>query len=619
MANKLKELVTVVPESDRLEEVEEKVRYYVSITPDLPRNEKIYRRVKIPEFKSSAEEKEWKLREIKRCREGYGGMNGRMYFWFNYVYMKNIEGGRIEPEYRVCDHEWFNLIEEVAHSNDGIICAKRRRAGFSWKMASDALYNAMFKKHSTIGMNSKGERDSIELFKKVKFIYDNLPSWLRATSTAGNAKMHMDFSYFTKDENGNRVKRGVQSNIVCVPPTDTAFEGWMLNWWYCDEAGKIPNLPQMWSYTEDCMMQETVRLGTPILFGTAGDITKEGIGLIEMWENNEAYDLKRFFFGAWMGLWVDEYGNDRKEDVIRWVLYERKKREGLSNKSQNDFLQKYPLTVAEAFSLAEGGGVGNQAKIVAQIDNLTANPPREVKGYFKRDVNNPEKIHFVPDNYGMVKIYEHPKPILNGYVAGCDPADHDDATLEASDLSLIIRRKQHGTKPPMMVMEYTDRPQKLGNYYDQAIMALQYYNNTKVLIERNRFRMISHFDEAGFKHLLAMTPQGVIRYGASKTSTIGVHMTNDMKQYLADCIEEEVDEYCEYIPSRDVLQEFRVWGTTNTDRAIAYGLSLVYAKDDKRKASTNDVIDPRLPRFSYRRDRSGRITRIDNRKPDKVA
>jgi hypothetical protein len=322
----IKERVTVIPLSERIPEIEEKVQYYLSITPDLPINKKKYKRREMPNFDNVISRKEWIRREIKRCREGYEQMNGRMYFWFHYVWMKNIEGGKIRPEYRVCDHEWFNFVESLKESGWGGICAKRRRGGFSWKVASDSLYNSMFKKDSTVGMNSKGERDSIELFRKVKYIYDNLPSWLRATSTAGNAKMHMDFSYYKKDENGNRIKRGVQSNIVCVPPTDTAFEGWMLNWWYCDEAGKIPNLPQMWSYTEDCMMQETVRMGVPIVFGTAGDITKEGRGLIEMWENNEAYNLKRFFFGAWMGLWVDEYGNDKKEDIIRWVLYERKKR-----------------------------------------------------------------------------------------------------------------------------------------------------------------------------------------------------------------------------------------------------------------------------------------------------
>jgi hypothetical protein len=610
VANKLKDLVTVVPLSKRTEEVEERVQYYMSITADSPVNTKKYVRLKIPNFENAAEEREWKLREIHRCRHGHDGMCGRMYFWFHYAYIKNIEGGRIVPEYRVCDHEWFSLVEEVSNTQEGIICVKRRRAGFSWKQASDALYDAMFKKYSTIGMNSKGERDSIELFKKVKFIYDNLPQFLRATSTAGNAKMHMDFSYYKKDEKGNRIKKGVQSNIICVPPTDTAFEGWMLNKWVCDEGGKIPNLPQMWSYTEDCMMQETVRMGTPIIFGTAGDITKEGAGLIDMWNHHEAYDLRRFFFGAWMGLWVDEYGNDRKEDIIRWVLYERKKRETLSNKAQNDFLQKYPLTIKEAFSLAEGGGVGNQAKIVAQINSLEADPPRVSTGYFKADINDPDKILWVSDSRGKVKIYEQPKPILNGYVAGCDPADHDDVTGDASELSLIIRRKQYGTDPPMMVLEYTDRPQKLSEFYTQAWMALVYYNQTKVLIERNRFRMISDFESAGMKRLLAMTPQGIIRYGAGRINTIGVHMNPDMLRYIEDLIEEDVDEYCEFIPSKEVLQEFREWGFKNTDRAMAYGLSLVYAKEDKRKTSDNKYVDSRLPNFSYRRDSNGRIVRV---------
>ena len=107
-----------------------------------------------------------------------------------------------------------------------------------------------------------------------------------------------------------------------------------------DEAGKIRNLATLWQYTEDCLMQETRRVGMPILFGTAGDIGAEGRDLEYMWRNSHQYKLKRFFFAGWMGLTSDEYGNDDKENGIRWIVYERHRREGLRIEELNTFIQK---------------------------------------------------------------------------------------------------------------------------------------------------------------------------------------------------------------------------------------------------------------------------------------
>jgi hypothetical protein len=249
------------------------------ITATLPTNTIKYDYVKVPEFREPESAREFWVEQIRRCKEGYNGMAGKMYFFYNFCWIENIGKGRIRPQFRVIDNEWFKYIEDAQKSRKyGIVCVKRRRVGASWKEAADVLHDCLFMKNFHVGMNSKSERDSILLFRKVKFLYNALPDALRARTTS-STKMFLDFSYI---DPSNKKKLGNNSDITVVAPTDSAYEGMMLNKLIIDEAGKIVNLPQIWSYAEDCLMQETRREGLVIIFGTSGDVGKEGAGLMEM-------------------------------------------------------------------------------------------------------------------------------------------------------------------------------------------------------------------------------------------------------------------------------------------------------------------------------------------------
>lgn len=601
----------VISPSEYIPALEEQVKHYCLISGSLPINETKHERVEVPEFDNNQDKRLWEHEQIRRCRQGHDGMAGKMYFFFNFCKIKRLGGGgRIPPQFRVIDNEWFKLIEACQKSNEwGIICTKRRRVGASWKEAADALHDVIFTPFFQIGMNSKTERDSVELFSKVKFLYDNLPPFLRVKATASNTQNFLEFAYYKKDEKGNKVKKGNQSWIRAVAPTNSAYEGLMLNKWICDEAGKISNLNTMWSYTEDCLMQETRRVGMPIIFGTSGDVGAEGKDLKDMWKNSHVYKLKKFFFAGWMGLNCDEFGNDSREENIRWIIYKRHEKSTLSAQEQNTFIQKYPLTIAEAFAHTSGAGVGDRMKIQAQLQSLDENPPEMRTGFFKLAPNG-ESV-FTPDSKGKVIIYSHPKPgIKNLYFAGCDPSDHDKEHEEQSDLSLFIMKKADGLEPPHIVCEYTDRPDKAVEFYEQALMALLYYNNCKVLIERNRFGMISHFDEIGYKYLLATTPVSITRLIGGRASTMGINMTPAVKDYLKGLIDEYVDFHWEFIPSRDLLEEFMVFGAKNTDKAMAFGIALIYMKEDKTLAKPKN--NQRIPSFGYK-NINGKIQRYETR------
>ncbi len=603
--------IGIVPPSRYIPELEAEVRRLVAYLPDFPHyyvNLIKHERVKLPVFTSPTQEKIWKREEIRRCKQGYNGMCGKMYFFFNYCFIKNISGGKIPPDFRVCDNAWFSEIEECHKNNEGLICVKRRRVGASWKEAADVIHDAIFNKYYVIGMNSKTERDSKSLFQKVKFVYDSLPEFLRV-KVLGNTQMYMEFAYIDQK---TKAKKGNQSEIIVVPPVPTAFEGQMLNKWICDEAGKIAELAQLWSYTEDCMMEETVRKGIPILFGTSGEVGKEGRGLVEMWKNAEIHNLRKFFFAGWMGILCDEHGNDRKEEAIRYIIYERYRRRMLSAKGLQDFIQRYPLSVDEAFSQASTGGVGDIVKINSQLASLRENPPKYKKGRFSIDQNG--DVKFVPDPHGEAMVYLEPEQDRHGlYVAGCDPADHDDVFEEASDLSMYIMKKSDGASPPMIVFEYTARPANLVQYYQQALYALMYYNNAKVFVEDNRYRFIGYFKENGYGYLLQTAPQSYVRLFGGKPNKIGFHKGTATADYMEELITEYIDDYYDQIPTSELLQECIEYGSKNTDRVIAFAATLMVLKEDKRRIrTTTEIRDNYVPKFGWKRDARGNIVRYND-------
>jgi len=602
MSEQKQDLVSLVPLERRVPDLEAQVQRYLQIINIIPENKILRTRDTMPSFKTPVDKVLWETEHIKRCKNGHNGISGKMYFWFHFCYIKNLKGGKIAPEYRECDNYWFTELEEAKKNNEGVVCVKRRRAGFSWKAACDALHDAIFNRFSVVGLNSKSERDSVHLFQKMVFIYDNLPQFLRI-KIGSKRGMKIEFYRKAKDENGNSIKKGVQSELNVVPPTDSAYEGLMLSKWICDEAGKIPNLPQMWSYTEDCLMQETERVGQPIIFGTSGDISKDGKGLMGMWQDSDVYRLRRFFFGGWMGMLVDEFGNDRVEEVVRWIVYERKRREALPGKFYSDFLQRYPLTAEEAFSQYSESGIGNIAEINKQMSSLVDNPVRSKRGHFESTESG--DISFIASANGKVIIYEDPEDKAL-YIAGCDPADHDDVLAGSSDLSLHIMKKQDGTVGPKIVLEYVDRPNNLIEYYNQSYYALLYYNKAKCLIEKNRYRMISHFTSNSWQSVLATTPQGLTRMFAVRSNVIGVHMNPDIKNYMKGIIDDYVDSFCDLIPSRELLQEFIDFGARNTDRVFSFGLALMLLKEDKRKVSASEK--KKVPSFKYEL-RNGKIIR----------
>lgn len=603
----------IIPANEYKEDLEQLVRFYTAKALSEPHLvfKKKYTPNKYPtKFSDPREEKEYQLNEIKRLVEGHDGLSGRGYGWLNYAKIRDPEKGKISPEFRAKQEQFFQKIDEKKkQKNTGLVGFKRRRFGFTSQIAWNVEYNSMTIPYHQTGMVSKSENDSRLLFKHVKFIHQNLPDWLRPTATVSDRRDYMEYAYWVKDPNGNKLKKGLQSWVTSFAPTLTSLEGNAFSELLVDEGGKIDILLDIWATGEDCLRLNTDRVGLPIIMGTVGDIDKDGKGLMELYKNAEAYNLERFPVYGYNGLIVDEFGNDCFSDACRWIIYEREKLKSASQKMRQAFIQKYPLEEKDAFNQVSGGGVGDIQMINDQIVHLMGNPSFKTKGSMLRRGDG--KIDFVPDeNHGKIIIYERPKPRENGYVATCDPVDNDDVkkTRDASEIAITICAKPFGTEPLKLVAEFAYRPLKLDEYYEQAGMLLTWYNNTKVVLEMNQggWRARKYLEDH-YPKLLALSPVSATSAKGGVEWKIGVKMTAERKEQMRGLIEDYVDNHVKWIPSIKLLEQFKVFGDDHQDDdvGISFGWALIMAQSDKTVVRSKEELSKNIPNLSYQKNGKG--------------
>lgn len=600
MAKEEEEIIAIIRPGNYIAELEERVKLETEaiIKQGVPRVTKKYKHIEIPEFgKDKKGFKDWAMEEIRRCQFGYDGMPGKYYYYYNHCRIKNKSRGKIRPDFRTMDLEWFKFLEKTQKTTGkGIVCIKRRQVGMSWKAAADAMHDCQFNTGFEIGMNSKSIKDSHDLLSKIRMIYRNQSDFLRV-STSTDRRDNMLFAVYEKDEYGNRgkLKSGTESMISVVAPTATGHAGSQYLKLVLDEAGETEELEGIWANAEDCIMQDGLRVGTPIIFGTMGDSDKAGRGLMEFWKNHKMYDLERFPFWGYNELIMDELGNDDIEQSVRWIIYNRKKKEGGSTKVYNKFIQKYPLNEDDAFLSISASGVGNPLVIKKQLIHLIDAETDARVGRMKMVGEKPE---FEPNPLGHVTIYELPERLKDGYTAALDPAEDDNVekSKDSSDLGFSILARPLGLLPPRIVAEYCHRPAKLEDAYQQMAMLLIMYE-VKIHIEMNKggWRAYDWF-ERNYPELLTLTPTvaNSIRKGVEMKQ--GVKMTTDRKLQMEGLLNDHLDNWClpkpeigwKGIQSKKFLTQCLVFGGKgkDDDLSVSVGWNLIIQQADKKTAST---------------------------------
>jgi hypothetical protein len=631
MAKEEENLARVRP-GDYIDEVEQKVKLETAriLAAGVPRVDKKYTHIEFPDFGKDLKAKlDWEIEEIRRCQDGYDGLPSKYYFYFNHCFIKNKDRGKIRPDFRTMDLEWFKFLERVENTKPvkGIVCVKRRQVGMSWKAAADIIHSCQFNNYYEIGMNSKTESDSRILFSKVKMIYRNQSSFLRgATST--DRRDAMVFDRLGRDAQGNNiVVAGTGSSIMSFSPVPTAYASNQFKKMILDEAGETETLEGIWANGEDCIVQDGIRTGIPIFFGTMGSVDKAGRGLMEFWMNHKTYDLEQFAFWGYNELIMDELGNDDIEESVRSILYKRKKLEGGSKTVYNKFIQKYPLNEADAFLSIGGGGVGNPITISTQEMNLYSLDIQAREGKMKLVGETPQ---FEPNQGAQdshIVMYEPPKPLINGYRAVLDPAEDDDVkkSRDSSDLGFTIAARPYGMLPLRLVLEYCHRPLKLEEAYMQFAIACKLYN-CKITIEMNKggWRAFKWFEQH-YPELLELTPKSATSAKGGVELKYGVKMTTEKKSQMEGLLEEYIDNSClpddtikyKGIPSRKLLKQFKVFGADHEDDdlAVSWGWQLILDQSDKRVVKSAQEAEKN--KLNHRMERQGnRIVMVVDKNPN---
>lgn len=620
MAKEEDEIIAIIRTGNYVEELEQIVRLETEriLKEGVPRVEKKYKHIEIPDFSDDRRaRREWEMEEIRRCIEGYDGLPGKYYYYFNHCKIKHKSRGKIRPDFRTMDLEWFKFLEKIQKTpGKGIVCIKRRQVGMSWKAAADAVHDCQFNRDFDIGMNSKGIQDSHQLLNKVRAVYRNQSDFLRVT-TSTDRRDAMLFAVYEKDQYGNngKLKSGTESSIFVCAPTAVGHAGNQYLKLVLDEAGETEELEDIWANAEDCIIQDGLRVGTPIIFGTMGTSDKAGKGLMEFWKNNKMYDLDRFPFWGYNELIMDELGNDNIEESVRWVVYNRKKKENGSAKVFNKFIQKYPLTEEDAFLSTSTSGVGNPLVIKKQLNYLMDNPPEARTGRMKMIGETP---HFEPNPMGKAVIYELPTPGLkDAATAALDPAEDDDVekTKDSSDLGFTIVARPFGLLPPRILAEYCDRPAKLEDaYYQIALLLIMY--GVKIHIEMNKggWRAYDWFSR-NYPQLLTLTPTAAnnIRQGIEMKQ--GVKMTKDRKLQMEGLLNDHLDNWClpkpeiewKGIQSKKFLEQCLVFGGKgkDDDLAVSKGWNLIIQQADRKVAKK--VLETQQNQTTYRLERVGNL------------
>ena len=129
------------------------------------------------------------------------------YFLFTYCRISDDVKGSIPFE------PWPYLVKVAESWARGESCVegKGRQQGYSWALASYDIWILRFRKNARILSISIGERESKALLKKVKFVHDHLPSFLKLRLSIDN------------EEQFGFVKTG--SSMIALPSTKSAGRG----------------------------------------------------------------------------------------------------------------------------------------------------------------------------------------------------------------------------------------------------------------------------------------------------------------------------------------------------------------------------------------------------------
>lgn len=245
--------------------------------------------------------------QTKRCLEGYsiGGIRitGLHYFYLNFYRMKaTIKVGKIErktltfPRFLDMDYYAFHEIEQGRFDEEGMVIAKSRRKGWSYKMGALCDYQYNFYRDSTtiIGayLDEYAQNTMDMVLEGINFVNTNT-DWAKRKNPDRRDYIK---ARFKEAVDGREIWGGYNSEIFTLTFKDnsSAAIGKTADIMIFEEAGKWPNLINSYMLTAPVFRDGNKMIGQPFVFGTGGDMGKGTMDFAEMFYNPRKYWMRSY-------------------------------------------------------------------------------------------------------------------------------------------------------------------------------------------------------------------------------------------------------------------------------------------------------------------------------------
>ncbi len=533
----------------------------------------------------TTEYKEFWSEERRRCIEGYEVDNirisGEHYFYLNYCQIdKYDEASKTKqlgfPNFTLMDYYWFLELEKCEYperfglddsERKGIILAKARRKGWSFKNAAGLAWKYTFFKKSYCIIASYLKDYAEATFKMTSQMLNFLNEYTEFRHPRLVDKQNEIESGWILKHNGQDIKKGYRSVIKTMTFKDSGFKsvGKSATRMIFEEAGLFENLIQAYTASEPLFREGTNMIGIPIIFGTGGDMDKASQDFHKMFYNPGKYGLAEYSniydenVEGKCGLFIDEMwyrpGNFAIEGTIykgvdangnpnRWAAEvsldrERAQKMGAKKRAYTELITQKCKTPKEAFMVPDGNifptqelynrlarlksedhykAIGTQGRLFFSDSKLAINGV-EFAPDFKLSPIHSFPLKDSDEREGCIVIYEPPIEVDGQvppglYIIGHDPFAVDSEEAESLGATFVLKTTKylkHGFNE--IVAAYVGRPSggnSMGQYNLELEKLSHFYGNAKIMFENDRGSVLDHFTKRKKLHLLADEPGTVL-------------------------------------------------------------------------------------------------------------
>lgn len=583
----------------------------------------------------------------KRCKEGYtvGGVRitGEHYAYLNFGRIKITTGDgkrarKFEgfPIFLDMDYYYYHELEQAQENKEGMIVAKSRRKGFSYKGAFNVVYDYNWVRSSfsiiSAFMGDYCQATMNMALDMINFL-NRKTDWAKRKLI--DTRTHIK-SGFKEIVNNIQTDAGYQSEIMTMSFKDNPFKsiGKSAGRMLFEEAGKWPGLVDAYILSKPLFSDGEIPIGIPIIYGTGGDMESGTQDFCEMFYNPAAYGLRAyknvwddnkvgecgwFVADEWFKLpYVDSEGNSKKEQARLANNFNREivKKSG-TKRAYDKTVTQHPNTPAEAFLRVTGNrfpGVDMLARL-SRLEADTRISDADFIGYLAQTEEGKIEWKLDPklspikefplktddDTVGCIVIFEHPQlneldqVPYNRYVAGCDPYSQDQSTTDSLGSAFVYDRL---TK--RIVAEYTARPETSNEYYENVRRLISYYNAI-CLYENQVPGLFQYLEGRNQSYLLMDQPEYIkdIIRDSHVSRGKGMHMTVGLKEHGEDLINAWLRE--PYEVDNDVLNLHKIRSVPLLKELIAYNeegnfdrvmsfMMVMYACQQLRKHRLDETI-----------------------------